>query len=430
MLELGAHEEVERIVVDRDRDEVLFGVVTPDAQVPSMRVPVAVQVTDMCGDEPRTLAEGARLTTAPGVRPQLCEGGARLRAASDEDAATIEAIDCEVAGTDFGLVVLAPSEASETKELVLHPMDGAAPRVLASGIVHASWRMGRAWWAAGDEAIALDTGGRVLALDLVGGEPRVVAEAIADLVVSGDGRFLLTQSGGDPMASSAVCVIDRDTGERHEIADATLGANPLPFFGPWLALREAVGVPHRIFALEGGHELPLPPGTSFVRDLPDGRAWLHAMDAPHGHADERAWDPATGELVALYAGPGIPSFADDGLEIFAPSDDAGIQRGTVLSIPWTGGAPVTLAEDVGWQRVRVGSDGRFVSVRQMQDDPPLGDLYLHDPLDPDPVRIAGGVLAPSIHLARHDPFDGDLVWIAEEGGGRTLWRIRVPPREE
>jgi hypothetical protein len=52
---------------------------------------------------------------------------------------------------------------------------------------------------------------------------------------------------------------------------------------------------------------------------------------------------------------------------------------------------------------------------------------LHDPAGGIRAELADDVLATSLRVNRGHPFEGDLLWVADDGDGRGLWRIRVPP---
>ena len=406
---------------------MLYGVVAappPDSGLaPSTRTPTAVVIGDGCGETVDAFA-GVRLVTASGIAPMACADD-QVFVVDEPPGDPIGAAGCRVGSVELGLVVEAPGE----RALWLHPRE-APPRVLVDGLANDD--AGERWTSGGDTIVARLDDASIVAVVLGGSitdpmQVSTVATAAVDFRV-GEGRWLIWQGVGSDGTGPVRRTDLRGATAEIELATGRLADEPLPLYGPYLLLRS--DGQRLVFRLEDGAALELPAGWSFRRHLPDGRIWLHRDAAPYGELDEVAWDPATGQTVAVYAGPGSTTYADDALEVLVPSAEAGIQRGRLLLAAWDGSGTVVIGDDVGWHRRRL-DDGRVLSVVQTQDEPPLGTLALHEAGHEGPVQLATDVLATSLRInslgGGDNPFAGDFLWVGAHGDARALWRIRIPP---
>jgi hypothetical protein len=422
ILTLSIDEEVDRVVSAQGAG-VIFAVVAappPASDLPaSTRLPAAVVAGDGCGETSATIA-GARLLTATGTPPLSCLDQ-EARAIDEPASPPIPSADCRVAGVDGGLVVRAPG----TAELWVHGPAGDRRRLVEDVDLEGE-DSERAWWAGGPAVVVRSADGAVARIDAETGEARVVAQGVADMFVVAAGKWLVWQEVAAQPPGMVWRTDLEGVADDVALAVARLADEPHAEYGPYVVLRTTEG--RNVFRIDDGAPLSLPPGTSLMRDLPQGRLWLHRDDAPYGERDEITWDPATGEIVEVFAGPGAATYADDGLEVHVPSAQLGIQVGTLVLAPWDGSGARTLAEEVGWQRRRL-ADGRVLSVIVDEDaqDATLGHLVLHDPRDGGRFELADGVLGTSLRLKRAHPFDGDLLWVAQTASDRGLWRIRIPP---
>jgi hypothetical protein len=222
-----------------------------------------------------------------------------------------------------------------------------------------------------------------------------------------------------------IVLLDRERDATHPLVTADLAWTWQPWSNGLVAVRtEATGA-EWVFAGPDFEGRPIPDDAVFRGTTPDGAVWLGTRGSDPMRLRERVWDPVTGAEQLLYDGPGYAFGSVDGLELFVPSDDAGLQSGTLLLVPWSGGDPRPLGEQVHFSRVRL-VDGRVLSL----DPSAAGPLYLHDP-DAGTRRVVDDDVHPvAPALNRLDPFEGDIVysvWGQAEDAG--VWRIRVPRKE-
>lgn len=217
---------------------------------------------------------------------------------------------------------------------------------------------------ADDRLFALSQAGRLSTIDIVARTTLATQEEVADVRVSPDGDFVLTQRGvPDRHATpSTVTLLHRESGRSVPLTETSLSWSPTPWFHDWVLLAVGPGQPHRIFERTTGAEVVLPP-TMVLRGRADGtRLWLGRSGTAYGELEEYVWEPGEREPEAVVIGEGFAtSGGDDGLFVHLPSDALGIQLGTLLRIGWSGGEHEVVAERIGWHRRRL-PDGGWLSV--------------------------------------------------------------------
>ncbi|MEM6992848.1 MAG: hypothetical protein AAF721_20200 [Myxococcota bacterium] len=330
-------------------------------------------------------------------------------------------VDCEVAIAGDHALAIAFDDASP--RVVTTPLVGGAVRTLMPAVAAVDPLP-----LAIDEqtVLGLTPAGRLVTLGVPDAEELHARDGVAQFRLSPDGRFLLLQDGtpsADAAVASTVRLLDRQTDAEVVLAQTALAWTSQPWFSDLILLAPQPGKPVQIFEPDTGAEVTLPDGTQLRGTVGDGRLWIAATPLSYGLLSERIWDPRSGEASLLYEGEGFASGSPEGLVVYVPSGEAGIQRGTLLRVGWDGTPAEVVANEVGWHRRKVDA-ARWLSVLA-DETGDYGTLVLHGP-DARRTELDHGVhvFAPALvgSLAPDDP----LVYAVSDGTQSGLFRV-VPP---
>ncbi len=379
---LAPDERLERIVApSQPEGRAVFEISRSPTRQPGAPRPKAVPQrlisTDHCGDDELSL---------PGVVVAAVTDDVILSCAPDtgtvfvvdpeqEEArrTLLTGVECEVAIAGSDAVALALD--GDLPRAVTVPLAGGAPRTLLASVAP----LDPLPLAVSDGTLTgLTPAGRLVTVDVATAEVFEQRDDVADVRVSGDGRWLLLQQGTpnpEERVVGPVVLVDRRTDLEVVLAQTSLSWSPHPWFSELVLLTTEPGAPVRVFTLEGA-ELVLPEATQLRGVVGDGRLWIGAVPLSYGRLQERTWDPKTSTATLVYDGEGFATGSDGGLFVHIPSAEFGIQLGTLLEVPWSGGQPTVAAEGIGWHRRRL-ADGRWLSV-VADDDGDHGALVIHD----------------------------------------------------
>ena len=375
--------------------------------------------TDACGDDEAAL---------PGDRVADATAGALLTC--HEATGTVNWVDPNNLKAAHPLFASTPCAAAVSGEYAMAvDLSGPAPAIVRAPLSGGEPEVVVASIAALDPLpVAVEDGvvvtlqpiGRLVGVDIATGEVVESRDDIADFRASPDGRFRLVQRGvPDPEPTpSEVWLIDRQAASETLLMETALAWSPQPWFSDYVLLASEPGQPWRVFARASGDELVLPQGHQ-LRGAAGERVWIAPTPLAYGTLHELSWHPRTGETILLYEGPGYASGSPEGLLVYTPSAALGIQLGTVSEIPWTGGPPIVVAQDVGWHRRRLG-DGRWISV-QAAEDGETGTLLLHD-TDGSRVVLDEAVAVHAPALAATLGPEAPLVYAVTDGARSGLYR--------
>lgn len=387
--------------------------------------PVRLISTDACGDDELPLPGAMVAAVDDGVILSCDPASGTVYRIDPEDrdarVVLLSGVECEVAIA--GPYAVAFDVSSTPPRIVAVALDGGSmERILLDAVAPLDPPPVA---IDEDKLIALLPDGQLVTVDIAYGSNLDARNGVADLRVSPDARYMLVQQGTpspDEVVSGPVVLVDRQTGGERVLIHAALAWSPAPWFSDLLILAPGPGQPVRVFTLPYGEEIVLPEGTGLRGTVGDGRLWIGVVPLDYGRLLERTWNPATGESTLLYDGEGFASGTPDGLFVHVPSPERGIQLGTLMRVPWDGGAPAVAAADIGWHRRRM-ADGRWLSVVGDPDDD-VGALVLHE-VDGTRRELDTGVHvhAPALTVGRDE--DDPLVYTVREGTASGLYRVRL-----
>jgi hypothetical protein len=383
-------------------------------------------VATTCGADQRELGRGLEvLATGDDVLACDPRGGTlvRLHANSESPADVLAtSIACAVAVVEDGIVVVA-RHASGFGQLSWIDRDGVAhglhPGVrVPAGFVLAAEPLA----AAGDHVLALTQAGEIVDIDRDGAVD-VVRSGVVDFRASSDLRFVVGQlaPADGPNGESDIVVIDRERAQESEVFPARLAWSWSPFATGYLVLRHEAWGDDRVFTLPDLGAVALPESVT-VRAVTDVGQIAYAYGTGDWHdVDLWRWDPRDDSHVQLVRGAAMLGFADDGLELFLPSDEAGLQRGDVELRAWDTGAGEVLARDVPSTFAR--RDDGWITAVFDDDGDRRGTLRLHR--GDEVLDVIDGAWTYDPGLDKGRVFGTDVVWNADEGGA-ALRRVSVP----
>jgi hypothetical protein len=422
IVRLEPGEVVERIW-GLDDELALFRVGSTDDDESEGRLLVATT----CGDDQRELARGLDVTSVDEL-VTACDAEAgrvvSLDPTSDAPARTLaEGVACAIVRIDEGLLAVSAS-ASGFGTLLWIGLDGARHELLAGVRTPTGPVLGAEPFAVdGGRVLALTQAAELVQVDLDGAST-IVRAGVADFRASADLRFVAWQRApaDGPAGESEIVVLDRQLDVEKELFAARLSWSWSPFATGYLVLRHEAWGDDRVFTLPDVGVVALPPEIS-VRGVTDVGQIAYAFGTGDWHDVELwRWDPRDDSNVLLVDGAALLGFADDGLEVFLPARDAGLQRGDVELRAWDDGAARLLAREVPSTYTR--RDDGWIAAVHDEDGDRRGVLRLHE--GDDAIDVADDAWIYDAGLDKGRVFGSDVVFSTEDGEGAALVRVSVP----